>query len=581
MSMTRSPFLVAVTAATTLALAAGVSARPSDSIPSSLLRPPISPGASYEGEGLNSDLVYAVLVGDIAVQRGDYRMAFTHFLHAARLSKRADMAELATHAALRTRDPKSIDRALAAWLELDANSRAGRQTAALVHIQREERDKALEHLGAIVEMEEDRTTGFMTAAHLIARVADVSERMALMTALASPYTDDADAQYALAMVADSAGRADVAVAAAERAAALRPGWSRAGVLLARIHLREGRPDQAREVLERLVEELPENKSVRTMLAQFLVQQDELEAAREQYLTLLNEEPDDAALLLKLGALSLELDEYDAARDYLQRLYESGRQLDQAALMLGRVAELTGRGDEAISWYEKVGGENLIDARLSIARVHSANKRTDTARDMVQQLRDQWPDEAVTFYLFEAEILRDVDRDDEAMAIYNEALERFPNDADILYARALHGAKLRDVALLEHDLALVLEKDPDHADALNALGYTLADQTDRYQEAFGYIERALELKPEDPAILDSMGWVSFRLGDMEQALKYLRRALALMPDGEIAAHLGEVLWATGRHDEAWSVWDKALAEDPDHDYLLEVIGRHNVSRSGDQ
>lgn len=185
------------------------------------------------------------------------------------------------------------------------------------------------------------------------------------------------------------------------------------------------------------------------------------------------------------------------------------------------------------------------------------------------------------YLVEGTILAERDRPQEAMEVYDEALEAFPSDHDLLYARGLHAFSLGRLDAMEDDFKAILAEDPEDAEALNALGYSLADRTERFAEALSYIERALALKPDDPAILDSMGWVQFRLGNPEQALDYLRKALAAMPDGEIAAHLGEVLWTLGRHDEARRTWKAALDQDPEHEYLLRVISRHDFTHSNSQ
>jgi tetratricopeptide (TPR) repeat protein len=168
-----------------------------------------------------------------------------------------------------------------------------------------------------------------------------------------------------------------------------------------------------------------------------------------------------------------------------------------------------------------------------------------------------------------------------MKVYNQALTSHPGNTDLLYARALQAVAIDRMDILERDLKAIIAKDPKHADALNALGYSLADRTNRYQEGLSYIKRALALKPDDAAILDSMGWVQYRLGNKEEALEYLRKANAKMPDGEIAAHLGEVLWSTGQHEEAKAVWDKASAASPDNQYLLKVISRHRVTKSDAQ
>jgi len=185
---------------------------------------------------------------------------------------------------------------------------------------------------------------------------------------------------------------------------------------------------------------------------------------------------------------------------------------------------------------------------------------------------------VTLSLIEAEMLRDNGAEDQAMAVYDEALKANPDDPDLRYARAMAAAGMGRIDLLESDLRYIIARHPDHADALNALGYTLADRTDRLQEARQLIEKALALKPEEPAIQDSMGWVLYRMGDPAAAEPYLRDALDSVFDPEIAAHLGEVLWAQGRKDEARKVWDRALDEDPQHKYLLRILAKHRYSQT---
>jgi tetratricopeptide (TPR) repeat protein len=273
-----------------------------------------------------------------------------------------------------------------------------------------------------------------------------------------------------------------------------------------------------------------------------------------------------------------LKDIDAARDYFVQLRETGERQGDAAYYLGEVEELSENPDTAVSWFRKVEGEHALDAQVRIAQIRASQGEVGRAREILQQLRDQWPEDAATFYLIEAATLADRGLLQEAIGVYDEALKAFPGDTDILYARGLHALSMNRLDIMESDLKAIIAKEPENADALNALGYSLADQTERLTEALSYIERAFALKPDDPAVLDSMGWVQFRLGKPQEALEHLRKALASMPDGEIAAHLGEVLWTMGRHEEAWSTWEDALARDPDHEYLLRVIGRHKTTRT---
>ncbi len=225
------------------------------------------------------------------------------------------------------------------------------------------------------------------------------------------------------------------------------------------------------------------------------------------------------------------------------------------------------------------GENATNARVRIAGIYAERGEVEQAREILQQLRDQYPEGAATLYLIEGELLREQDLTQQAVDVYTDGLLAKPDDPDLLYARAMLAVAMDRVDLLEQDLRRILTADPDHVDALNALGYTLADRTERFDEAQSLIERALQLRPDEPAILDSMGWLLFRKGDAQSAEPYLRQALEGVFDAEIAAHLGEVLWMLDKKDEARQIWNRALAEDPKHEYLLRTIGRHRITQTG--
>jgi len=245
-----------------------------------------------------------------------------------------------------------------------------------------------------------------------------------------------------------------------------------------------------------------------------------------------------------------------------------------------VEELAGKPEAASRWYDKVRGVHALDARIRLTRLEAQGGDLTNARERLRQLRDQNRKQAVLLYLVEAELLTEMGLNPEAMKVYDAALAAYPDDRELLYARGLHGAAMQRLEVVERDLRRLLELEPDHADALNALGYSLADMSDQYAEALELIQRALALKPDEGAILDSMGWVQYRLGNLELALDYLRQASAKLPDDpEVAAHLGEVLWALGQKDEARQVWDQARAAAPEHAYLLRVIGRHPLPPNG--
>ena len=524
-------------------------------------------------DSLDADLVYAVLVAEVAARRGDLAMAFTHYLHAAQLARDPKMAELAVRAAISGGDDAGAARAAALWLTITPDSPGAHQLAALLRLKAGERQDALTHLARVVQLAADPEYGYQQAAAIIGRAVSPPERVALMSDLVARDETNPEGQLALALVAASVDDFEVAAAAAARAQALRPDWDKPRLFLVKLLIAEGKRGEARMRLEQDLAARPDDRSLRLLYAQFLVDEKDYPGARDLFTRLLADQPRAPEVLFAAGILSLELDDLAAARDYLTRLYETGERRDEASFYLGQIEERAEQPTAALAWYAKSQGANLVEARLRTAVLRAKAGEVERAREIIQQLRDLAPDEAPALFLAEAEILDQAGRPDVAMQVYGEALAAFPDNADLLYARAMYAVKLERIGAAEQDLRRIIEQHPDHADALNALGYTLADRTDRYQEALGYIERAYRLKPTEPAILDSAGWVNYQLGRYETALEYLRKANDAMKDGEIAAHLGAVLWALDRQAEAQAVWDAALKDHPDHPYLLKVMARH--------
>ena len=542
---------------------------------------PLAPEARQPPTGLTKEIVFHVLAGQIAAQRGNHRLAFQYLLEAAQLARDGALAEKATRAALAWGDEPAIGQGVALWLDIAPDSLAAHQIAAFVRLRREDLDGAMYHLRRLVNLTSDEgESGFVQLARLVHKLRPPGQRMELMELLTQGEPENADAWFARALVAAGAERNDEAVEAARRATELRPDWTEPRLFLVQLLKDLDRKEEARATLERFVAEHPRDQGLRTLYAQFLVDDKELDRAREVFAAMLVESPREPDVLFALGILSLELEDLVSGRDYFTRLRETEERRDDGAYYLGRVEELDHNPEVAAKWYEKVRGAHSLDARIRLARIEAQGGDLDKARERLRQLRDQNRKQAVLLFLVEAELLTEMDRKPEAMKVYDAALVAHPEDPELLYARGLHGATMQRLEVVEADLRRLLELDPDHADALNALGYSLADMTDRYAEALELIQRALALKPDEGAILDSMGWVQYRLGNLGLALDYLRQAGAKLPeDPEVAAHLGEVLWALGQRDEAKQVWEKAQVKAPDHPYLLRVISRHHATQDG--
>ena len=527
---------------------------------------------------LTPDIVYSILVAELAIQRGDPELAYSHYMYGASLSGDARAAQQATRIATSMRD---VDRSIAAverWIALAPNALQARATAVMLYLQAEQLDPATEHLRALVKISQAlRQDGFMRAVAVISRSSNQQLGLQVMRRLVDDYPNEQQARYALALVAAATKQYAVAEKEIRGLLDTYPDRAKVYILLSNILNSQGRAADAEQVLKKALADEPENRLLLTAYARILMASQKLQLAHEQFQKIEQLMPGDPDVLYTLGILSLELKQLVESRRYLQRLIdgEKGSRLGDAAYFMGRTYEIEDQPEKAIPWYEQVSsGEYVAEARTRIAWLLALSGEVGRAREMLQQLRATMPHHAESLFVAEGEILQELGLYEDVIVLCGKALEQYPNSQSLRYLRALNAAPLNQLDLLERDLTAILQKNPEHADALNALGYTLADQTERYQEALGYIQRALALQPEAAAIIDSMGWVQYRLGNYAEALRYLRQAMESMPDPEVAAHLGEVLWVLGEHEEAAKIWRDSMAQHPKNRHLLDVMQRFN-------
>ncbi len=553
--------------------------KPHEEMASKPLNPialPFPEPEAVEDKALTPDIVYSILVAELAIQRSDLELAYSHYIYGASLSGDARAAQQATHIATSMRD---MDRSVAAveqWIVLAPNVLQARASAVMLHLQAEQLDSAVEHLVALVKISQAlQQDGFMRAVAVVSRSGSRELALQAMQRLVDKFPDEQQAHYALALVAVATKQYAVAEKEIRSLLDTYADKAKIYILLSNVLHSQGDAEGAEQVLEKVLAEDSENRLLLTAYARILMESKKFGLAYAQFQKIEQQMPDDPDVLYTLGILSIELRQFTDARDYLQRLIDmgKGKRLGDATYFMGRTYEVEEQSDKAIPWYEKVSsGDYIVEARTRIARIIALSGDLNKAREMLQQMRAAMPHHSEPLFLAEGEILQEMGLYKEVVAHCGDALEQHPDSQALLYLRALSAASLNRLDILEQDLAKILLKNPDHADALNALGYTLADQTDRYQEALGYIQKAFALKPDAAAILDSMGWVQYRLGNYAEALRYLRQAMDKMPDPEVAAHLGEVLWISGKHEEAEGIWRNAAKQYPENRYLLDVMQR---------
>lgn len=345
------------------------------------------------------------------------------------------------------------------------------------------------------------------------------------------------------------------------------------LLRARILQGLNRGKEALPLLQKSIRQYPDDKRLRLTYARMLVEQNRVDDAKVEFASLVQQYPDDDELRFSLALVSLEAKAWVEAKGYLEDLVARDSHVDSAHLNLGRIAEELNDPQGALIEYAQVGpGTDYLPAQLRQADILIANGRASEARSRLATAREAQPDYAIQLYLIEIETLSANDQVEPAWTVLQQALLQYPDDLNLLYTRAMQAEKRNDLAQMEKDLRAIIKREPDNAMALNALGYTLSDRTTRYAEAKALIEQAHQLNPEDPAVLDSLGWVNYRQGNLDEAERLLRQALERLPDAEVAAHLGEVLWANGKQREAKQVWSQFLKEQPDSTILRSTIKR---------
>ena len=334
-----------------------------------------------------------------------------------------------------------------------------------------------------------------------------------------------------------------------------------------------RPEQARERLQEALKNNSNHKELRFQYARKLIDDQRYSDARDQFAIIVEQYPDDYDMLYSLALLSMEINLFSEARQYFEIMVENAQRLDDAHYYLGFISVQENKNDEAIKHFFNVnGGGNFLQAQRSLTELMIRAGRYREVRSRLQNVRFRNPDYNIALLSMEANVLMDEGQMDEAGRVLNNAVGAFPNNIQLLFLRSVYSQEINDLALMEEDLRRIIQLNPNNPVAYNSLGYTLADRTDRFNEAYELIKRAFELAPNDAAIIDSLGWVQYRLGMYEEAIENLDRAYELFPDHEVAAHLGEVLWVTGERTQARSIWRKALESQPNSEFIRSTMER---------
>ncbi len=516
----------------------------------------------------NAEFVYKYLLGEVALQRGESTLASQLFLDLAKQTQDARLAERAARAAVFANQPGIALQASTLWAELDPSSQDAQQASSQLLVRSGNLKEAKPHMQKLLAKEENRANNFLYLNVLLANQKDKTEVLNAITEFAAPYPKLPEAHFAVAQAALIADKPAIAQNELNTADKLRPGWELAAQMQGQMLLKES-PDKAITYFQGFLKQYPKADDVRMSYAKTLVSQKRYEEAKPEFVKLVESSKGSPEISAVIGLLSLESSDYAMADKYFQQSISSGyKDPEQLYGYLGRSAERQKDDPKALGWYDKIQpGEHYLDGRLSAASVIARTKNVDAAIKMLDEVDDLTPEQQILVIQNEANMLSLAKRNQESFDLLDKAANSFPQSAELTYDHAMAAERVGKYDIMETQLRKLIKAKPDFAAAYNALGYSFADRNVKLAEAQNLLETAVKLAPDDHYMLDSLGWVHYRLGNLDKAADFLKKAYAVQADPEIAAHLGEVLWKQGKLEEAKKLWASALKDFPENDVLL--------------
>lgn len=519
------------------------------------------------------EFVYKFLLAEIAAQRGDLNSAGHIYLDLAKLTKDLTIARRATDIAGFARNGRLAMDSAQVWSELDQNSIEAKQILAELFIASGNLAKAKPLIEELLQKEQTRADGFLYLNGLLAKVENKKNALRFIINIAKPYPKLAEAHFSIAHAAFFAGDKKLAQKELNIVNSLKPDWQTAALFQGFILSQEW-PEKAVEFYRNYLEKYPDANEVRLEYAKVLTSLKKFALAKQEFLKLVNGSLASPEISLTVALLAVELEDSKLAEEYLNQSLERGyNQPDRIYLYLARIHDERGEAKKALSYLDKVAsGEFFMDAKLYAAEIISKSQSVDDAINSLDQYKNLNGQEKLKFLQAKTALYFNNNRAQDAWTLMAKEEENFKNVPEFKFDYALLAEKMGNTLLMEQLLKEAIKLKPDYALAYNALGYSYADRNIKLQEAKKYIEIALSIQPNNHYILDSMGWVYFRLGDLDIAYQFVKKAYDIKADPEIAAHLGEILWKQGKQIEAKRIWNESLTINPSNTVLVETSQR---------
>ncbi len=546
-------------------------------------RPIITDPSGLPAAPLTGQLMYLYLASEIAFQRGDWESAFRTMESLARQTHDPRLAQRSFEFAWLARQPEAALNAAKLWRALAPHSEEAMQNYLNSVVLTDELDEAqaVFERGLREEPAASRGNMIFQIQRLLAHAKDKDAAFTVLQAVLAPYPELVETHLALAYGAFAKGDNQKAQEEAQIALKAKPDSQQAALILAQVN-----PDReaAMKFLAHFIAAHPTAKELRVAYARGLVEQKRYKEAEHELLALLKGDPENLAVLYMLGILEAQTNDNKAAERHLSTFIEvlsnrpgEDRDATSALQLLSQIAEERKDYEAALHWLDMIDAPDAhVGVEIRRAEIFARKGNLEGARKVLADLAPEDQAQQIQIIAAEAQILREANQASQAMTVLELGIKRFPDNTDLLYDYAMDAEKANQLDVCESTLRKIIALAPENQQAYNALGYTFAERNMRLDEAYTLVQTALKLAPDDPFIIDSMGWVQFRLGKLKEAEELLRRAYSIRPDPEIAVHLGEVLWVKGQKADAHKLWREVGSKDPDNDALKSTLARLHVS-----
>jgi len=524
----------------------------------------------------NAEFVYKFLLAEIATQRGDLNSAGHIYLDLAKLTKSIPLAERATRIAGSARNGRLAMDSANVWQKLDKVSIEPQRILAELFITSGNLAKARPLIKTLLKKEDKtRAEGFLYLNKILSQVENKKNALRFILDISKPYLDIPEARFAIAHAAFSAGNQKMAIEELDKIESINPKWETAALFRGYI-IGQDWPEKALAFYQAFLQKNPKSNEVRLEYAKALTNIKKYDEAKQQFLKLVNSSLATSEISLTVALLSMELGDNILAEKYFMQSLERGHpQPAQIHIYLSGIYDDRGDFDEAMTWLKKItNGEYFLDSRILMAEFIAKYSSVDSAIEMLDSLkkRNLLPNEKLIILRNKASLFLGANRNQDAYDLMKLEEEEFKDSHEFKFDYAMLSEKMGNTLLMEQLLLEAIKLKPDYSTAYNALGYSYADRNIKLQVAKRYIEIALSYEPNNHYILDSMGWIHFKLGNLDIASQYIKKAYAINKDPEIAAHLGEILWSQGKKEEAKKIWDFSLNRYPSNTVLLETTNR---------